>query len=164
MRTTLVPILLLSLLILFCGCSKDEDIAQLEQETMEAESADYISEETENQEFASSEIDTASTTEYAMTPEATPEEERAPEITPSVSGQGGYTIQIASGNNFDNVNSLQQKYLERGYDAFISQAFIDGETVYRLRIGNFENFSEAKALGLELKDRYSVNFWIAINE
>ena len=48
--------------------------------------------------------------------------------------------------------------------AFITEAYIDDELVYRLRIGNFENYSEAKAMALELEDKYSAKFWIAVNE
>ena len=163
MRKVYVPIFILSILMLFCVCSKDEDVAKLEQETIDAETTDYQTDSAAGEEAAVGEVDMTGT-EYAATPETTPVEEPVAMATSDYSGVGGYTIQVASGTNYENVQYFLQKYLDRGYDAFISQGFIDGETVYRLRIGNFENFSEAKTLGLELKDKYSVNFWIAVNE
>lgn len=163
MKKVFIPILILAILILFCACSKDEDVAQLEQETIDAETADYQTDSTTGEEETFGEVDTA-VTEYATTPETTPEEEPVEVPTSDYGGMGGYTIQVGSGTNYENVQYIMQKYLDRGYDAFITEAYIDDELVYRLRIGNFENYSEAKAMALELEDKYSAKFWIAVND
>ncbi len=163
MKKVYVPILILSIMMLFCVCSKDKDVEKLEKETMKAETSEYQTDSTAGEKEATEEMDTTST-EYAMTPETTPKEEPVEEPTSEYSGMGGYTVQIASGTNYDNVQYLLQKYLDRGYDAFISQANVNDELVYRLRIGNFDNYADAKAMAMELKDKYSVKSWIAINE
>ncbi len=163
MRKVYVPILILAILMLFCVCSKDEDVAQLEQETLDAETADYQTESATTEEEPLGEADVTET-DYATTPETTPVEEPVEEPTSDYSGVGGYTIQVASGTNYKNVQFMLQKYLDRGYDAFVTEAYIDDELVYRLRIGNFEGYSEAKALATELEDKYSTKFWIAVND
>jgi cell division septation protein DedD len=163
MKKVFIPMVILAVLFLFCACSKDEDVAQLEQETIDAQTTDYQTDSATGEEETVGEVDLAEN-EYATTPETTPEEEPVAVPTSNYGGMGGYTIQVGSGTNYENVKYIMQKYLDRGYDAFITEAYINDELVYRLRIGNFENYSEAKAMALELEDKYSAKFWIAVNE
>jgi cell division septation protein DedD len=163
MKKVFIPILILSLLVLFFACSKDKDVQQLENETREAETTNMETDTTAAETSTGETMDT-SEEQYAMTPETTPEEEPMGQPTTDYSGMGGFTVQVGSGTDYDNAEYLMKKYQDRGYDAFITQANIGGELVYRIRIGNYTSYSEAKALALELQDKYSAKFWIAINE
>jgi cell division septation protein DedD len=162
MKKVFIPILILSLLILFVGCSKDKDVQKLENETREAETAEMQTDTTAG-ETTPAETTATTAEQYSMTPETTPEEEPTEPATTDYSGMGGYTVQVGSGSNYDNAEYLMNKYVKRGYDAFVTKAYINDELIYRVRIGDFTSYSEAKALALELQDKYSAKFWIAIN-
>jgi len=163
MKKLIIPILILSFLMVLISCSKDEEVEKLEQEMLEAETSDFQT-DTTTEEMETPDTMAAGVDEYAMTPETTPEEEPMEPATSDYSGMGGYTIQIGAGSDYGNVNYLLQKFLNRGYDAFMTEAYINDELVYRLRIGNYDNLAEAKAVAMELRDKYSVKFWIDYNE
>jgi cell division septation protein DedD len=99
----------------------------------------------------------------AMTPETTPVEDQVVEEMPRRPDMAGYTIQVAAGTNYDYAADLVGVYEKRGYEAFISDATVDGEAFYRVRIGVFEDIRDARALGDELKDKYSAEYWIDYN-
>ena len=46
----------------------------------------------------------------------------------------------------------------------MTTANVEGQTFYRVRLGVFESMSEAKAAKAEIKDRYSIEAWIDVNE
>jgi cell division septation protein DedD len=149
-------ILMFALLLFVSGCSKDEEIAELESEVMGDQTAD-LTEET-----AEEVVDTA--TQYASTPETAPEEEVGPEYEMPMRPEfSGFTVQVSSSTNYENTRLLVELYQQRGYDPFVTEADIDGELFYRVRLGAFETYEQANALGLELKDKYSAKYWIASN-
>ncbi|UCD16533.1 MAG: SPOR domain-containing protein [Candidatus Zixiibacteriota bacterium] len=144
------------------GCSKDKDeIAELEQEVLEEQSADYLP-DTVSAEAPAEQAGTESTEEYTMTPEVVPEEEEQVPTPPRPSGEG-YTVQVAAGTNPTYAHDLADRFIMRGYEAFVTEAVIDGQTFYRIRIGDFETVTEAKNFGAELRDKYSTDFWIDNN-
>jgi cell division septation protein DedD len=154
MKNLIISVILLFALFLWGGCNKDKgEVDQLEQEVMEAESEDYLADTT------------AEAEEYAAEPYAEAEEETVemPAVTYEPTATGGYTIQIGAGLNSENARYLAEKFIGRGYEAFITEAYFDDITYYRVRIGNFATVEEATVLGAELKDKYSVNFWIDSN-
>lgn len=162
MRIVLIPILLLSILFLFSGCTKDEEVADLEQEVREAESEDYLADTTLAGEAATIAADTESAQEYAMTPEKALEEEKRAQMISPRPGEG-FTVQVSAGTNHEYAKYLAGKFIERGYDAFVTEAVVDAQSFYRVRIGVFAGLNDAKTLGLELQDKYSVDFWIDNN-
>ena len=56
-----------------------------------------------------------------------------------------------------------EQYQNRDYPAFLRQTEIDGEVYYRLRVGVYETYEEAKEVGELLVDRYSATYWIDSN-
>ena len=171
-------------LFMVCSCSKDKEVAELEKQVKEAESRDYLSDTISQKEVPSIETDAKATGSIAQEPEAnsakvfesqeTPKEdiptpEKAPDEDVRTSGYtdhfkaGTYTVQIAAGNNPEHIKTLADLYVRRGYNPFISEVAVSGSTIYRLRIGAFENLSDAKKLGIELQDKYSVSYWITRN-
>ncbi|UCD94601.1 MAG: SPOR domain-containing protein [Candidatus Zixiibacteriota bacterium] len=159
MKTSFILILIVGVLAFFAGCSKDEEVADLEREVKEAESKDYLA-DTGIAVEAVVPADTVAPEQYAMTPEKAPEESAAEPLMPRHLGTEGFTIQIAAGSNPEYVKYLADKYTRRGYDAFVTEAVVGDVTFYRVRIGTFETIAEAKETGLILQDKYSVDFWI----
>ncbi|MEW5923533.1 MAG: SPOR domain-containing protein [Candidatus Zixiibacteriota bacterium] len=164
MKTFSISIfLLLFAAFLMTGCSKDEQVAELEKQIQESESEDLLQDTTTEVEVTEQPA-VQETKTYTKTPETAPREEKAPSYMPKHTGTGQYTVQVASGSNPEWIKIMADTYIRRGYEAFITETNVDGETFYRLRIGSYDEFSEAKAVGLELQDKYSANFWIDYNE
>jgi len=135
MKKISISIFILFLAVLMVGgCSKDEDVAELEQQIKDTESEDLL------------------------------KDTLAGEYMPEYTGTGQYTVQVAAGGNPEWVKYMAETFIRRGYEAFITEAIVDGETFYRLRIGSYDSFSKAKAAGMELADKYSVDYWIDYNQ
>jgi cell division septation protein DedD len=163
MKKMLISLFVLAIGASYVGCSKDEDVAQLEQQIKEEESRDYLADSVSKKDTLAMKSVVAKPKEYAMTPEAAPEEEYEQEGV-ARAGQGGYTIQVAAGSKVENANYLRKKFANRGYEAFISQADVNGQLFYRVRIGSFESVGEARQVARELEDKYSVDYWIDYNQ
>jgi cell division septation protein DedD len=164
MRKFFVIASLLAILAFLSGCSKEQEVADLEKEVKEAEAQDYLSDSAVVGEEVPGEADSLIEKELAMTPEAAPVEEPPAEEIPDYSSAGGYTVQISAGKNPEYVKYLAEKYIARGYDAFVTQTEVDGATFYRVRIGVFDNIEEARSLGAELSDKFSIDYWIDFNQ
>jgi DedD protein len=153
--------MILFLLLLLSGCSKDEEIAELEQEIRESEAVDPLAERPEASDTTAAAEEPG---EVVMTPEAAPTEEPVREEMPRRPDIAGYTVQVAAGTNYEYTSELVDLFNQRGYEAFVTDAVVGGQTFYRVRIGTFEDKRDAKALGEELKDKYSVSYWIDYNQ
>ncbi len=161
MRAIGIVLSIFLLIICFNGCSKDEDaVAELEQDALESQTTDYL-DETPAEETASPMEEVPETPETAMTPETAPVEE--PIEMPSQPEGEGYTIQVAAGTNPAYARYLAGIFMDRGYEAFVTEAIIDGETFYRIRVGNYATLTEARNAGTEIQDKFSTDFWIDNN-
>ena len=142
-------LLLFMLVVLVVGCSKKkEEAAQLEQElTGQADSAAQMAAET---------VPAPDT--MAPTADAAAMPEEVPGYQAPVGS--GYTVQVAGCEDRTYAEYLARKYTNRGYEPFITSVSVGGQTYYRVRIGNYQYLSEAKALKAELADRYSIDAWI----
>ncbi len=174
------------------GCQKDQEkVAQLEQETMAAEAADYMPQG--SGQTGTRRLDSTLTKprDYAMSPDKIPEElpsstgrkakteapilslataeakvteEMPPVIRTSETTQiskGQYSVQIASVTSKEEAELIAKQFASRGYDASMLEARVKGIAYYRVRIGNFASYAQARKLGNELQDKYSVKFWVA---
>ncbi len=161
MRAVLIPLLVLALMFTFAGCSKDEkEVSDMEREITEAEPS-MQQEDTEQMETAPAEEDTSF--DYASTPDEVPQEKPKRESVSMKPDMTGYAIQVGAGTNLEYARDLVEKFELRGYDAFLTEAIVDDQTFYRIRIGVFADYQDAKQTGLEIKDKYSVDFWIDQN-
>ncbi len=166
MKQVSIPILMLlaalCLTIGMIGCSKDADeVAELEQEVLDQQGTDYLADSSAE---AGGEVATAvgESDEYAMTPETTPEEDESTPM-PSRPEGTGYTVQVAAGTNPVYAREQVNLFIDRGYEAYVTETLVEGETFYRIRIGNYETITEAKTVAMELHDKFSVSFWIDQN-
>lgn len=68
-----------------------------------------------------------------------------------------YTIQLGAFSDMVNVQTLQKRLKEAGYDSFLVK-----EDLYKLRIGKYKKFSQAKKVSQELHSRGFENFILKI--
>jgi len=147
-------VIVLTMLMVFGCAKKKEEAAKLEQEMLEQE-----------EQIADTTVDaTAVPTEQVVdeTPDAdvsaVPEEES---IQISTQSEGdGFSVQVAACPSIDYARWLVKKYINRGYEPYITTAVVNGDTYYRVRIGGFETREKAETLKNELIDRYSIKPWI----
>ena len=132
--------------LLLAGCQKKkEDVEALKKETGET-TADSI---------AAAGVDTMAQKALAAQPKTAAE--------PDYSQLKGYVVQIGSYATYDFARATADKYVGRDYPAFVVSKAIDGKTYYRVRLGVYEKYAEAKQIGELVKDRYSADFWIDSN-
>lgn len=141
------------LLTLGFGCAKkQEDAAQMEQEMLGGDSL------VDSAALADSIPDSTAMLDAQAVPE-----EPAHQMPAQPPGEG-YTVQVASCPDQDYADYLITKFTNRGYEPYVKMITFEGETYYRIRIGVFENFSEAKNLKNELEDKYSAPVWIDVTQ
>ncbi len=140
-------------LVAFIGCDKsEEDVDRLEREALEATETAFDSLTVEE------ESDVTETIEEAVSAEDDLASRRY-----EATGTGGFTVQIGSGTSRLDANYAAEQFIGRGYEAFVSEVYIDDVSYFRIRIGNMETYEEAEKLGKDLKDKYSVDYWIDNN-
>jgi len=154
--TRLFMILVLIVALVVIGCSKkQEEIDALQQEAT-GEDATAVMDSLQGTSGETAEMSHPATTKpVAKEPEPEPE--------PDYTGMTGFIIQLGSYNNYELASYWAEKYQNREYPAFLRQVELDGQTYYRLRVGVYDTYKEAKQVGELLADRYSVNYWIDNN-
>ena len=154
MRKYTVLLLFFSLLILVVGCSKEkkDEAAKLEQELL-GDSQTVV----DTDSMMKAEVDSLTEFEASAVPEEEP-----PKAMPEKPAGEGYTVQVAGCEDREYAEHLVEKYTNRGYEPYVSAATVESQSYYRVRIGIFENYSEAKALQAQLLDRYSLDTWIDV--
>ena len=156
MKLRWLTVVLLAAMVLLTGCSEDskEEAAKLEQEMMGQDS--------QAQSTAATPEDTLAEAAQPMDAGAVPEEEE--EYIPTRPEGSGYTVQVASCESLEYAQHLIDQYTGRGYEPYMTRYELDGQTYYRVRIGNFATMTEAANLKTELTDKYSTPAWIDYNE
>ncbi len=169
MIKVLFTFLILIVLAIFPGCSKDKkQVDQLEKEAMEIQ-ADADSAVIPAAEIVPETADTAELSIRNVADSATPISQNKPPMDElsvrqnEPADSGGYTIQIGSGINMADADRMAKLYIERGYEAFVTEVYIDNVSHYRVRIGNYDTYEKAATVGKELKDKYSLDYWIDSN-
>ena len=151
-------------LLLLVGCSKDDDVAELEKEMMEQQES-----EGEMTADTAAPPEPSTPSEDTMTPEQTrqqpdagaiPEEQQEHMDMPERPAGSGYEVQVAGCEDPEYARYLVDKYRQRGYEPYVTEATIDGQKYYRVRLGVFQGYSEAKQVRMEVEDRYSIEAWI----
>jgi cell division septation protein DedD len=153
MIKSFLAIFLIVALAVFFGCDKSkEDVDKLEQEAME------VTETVSDSLTIEEESDVTETLEETVSAEDDLASRRY-----EATGTGGFTVQIGSGTSRRDANYTAEQFIGRGYEAFVSEVYIDDVSYFRIRIGNFETYEEARQLGEDLKDKYTVDYWIDNN-
>ena len=72
-----------------------------------------------------------------------------------------YAIQLGSFKSFDAASALCDKYISKGYKAYIVSAEMPGKgTMYRVRIGRFMDINEAQEFSSEFEKKEKVSAFI----
>ncbi|RKX27507.1 MAG: hypothetical protein DRP47_06440 [Candidatus Zixiibacteriota bacterium] len=150
----ILGIIVLAVLLTLSCSKKKEEVAQLEQEML-AESAG-----------GDSAVDSVALTDtlgmennQAMDARAIPEEIELEPLPEGPTGTG-YTVQVAGCESRAYAQHLVEVYRDRGYDPYVTNKTVDGQLYYRVRVGQFESLQEARALKVELLDKYSIVAWV----
>ena len=137
------------------GCSKKkEDAAKLEEEMLAQEGGDTTGDTLKMPDQVEDTL--AMAADVAAVPQ---EEEVLPTMPRRPVGEG-YTVQVAACESSDYARYLVDLYTQRGYEPFVSEFSVGGQTYYRVRIGLFDLQSEANRLKAEWIDKYTVQPWI----
>jgi len=156
-RIMAIGILVLALAV--TGCSKKKEEAKaLQQEANQDEAAMAMDSLTQTP--------PPTDTVAEVTPEPTIKPKptvTTPAEPPTPPQQAGFVVQVGSYLNYELAESMADRYKSRGYEAFLVPTDVDGKEFYRLRIGVFDTYAEAKQIGAEVADRYSATYWIDNN-
>ena len=74
-----------------------------------------------------------------------------------------YTIQLSSWPSLEEAQGASKELMDTyGIDSYVQRAFFKDkdEVYYRLRVGNFENFSEAQAVAKEIQGMTNLPAWV----
>ena len=144
--------------LMLVGCSKEEeDLRAIEQEAAD-QNAEAVMDSLEGTGMEAEETGETTTAMTGMTAQ----EAKQPEM-PDYSDLDGYVVQIGSHVSYEFARGMAEKYLERDYPAFVQTVEIDGQVLYRLRIGVYETKEDAEQVGELLVDRYSAEYWLDFN-
>ena len=99
--------------------------------------------------------------EQPSTPKPTPSGQSviAKVVPKSDSGQTDepqYSVQMGAFRNGKNAEGLAGQFREKGYDAFVLKGMKNGETVYRVLIGRFEDLRKASAMAVTVNAKEHV--------
>lgn len=79
-------------------------------------------------------------------------------------GKAGWVVQIGIFSEYTAALEMADKYKQQSFPAFVRRVDRDGQTFYRLRVGVYDTYEQAQAAGKQLKDQYSLDYWIARNQ
>ncbi len=151
----IIIVLIMCAALFVSGCSeKDEEIAEMQDGTTESAVQDSIK--------RAEEAALADSIAAASVAEPEPEPDTYG-VNTDYSQLDGYVAQIGSYAERNFAEMIAEKYQNRDYPAFVTSLDIDGATYYRVRVGVYETFAEAKEIGNLIKDRYSIEFWVDSN-
>ena len=157
-RLILVGVLIVGLIVV--GCSKKQDeLDAIQKEATDQDAAAVI----DSLGKGTEEIVEETTEEQAPAVAAPAATTKAAEPKPDYSKFEGFVIQLGSYSDYELANYKVEQFQTRDFPAFLRQVEIDGQTYWRLRIGVYDTFQEAKEIGEQLVDRYSVTYWIDNN-
>ena len=72
----------------------------------------------------------------------------------------GYVVQVSSATDESYAYYLIDLWTQRGYEPYVTTTTYNEETHFRVRIGLFDDYSEAKKLVAKIEDKYSAEAWI----
>jgi septal ring-binding cell division protein DamX len=96
------------------------------------------------------------------TPTPTPSKTEKPRPVAPVSSSGGrYTVQVSAWMTPSKANEEVQRLTVAGFDAFVEEGTVSGETWYRVRVGRYANEKEAAVAASQLQQMLENGIWVA---
>lgn len=105
--------------------------------------------------FAAPAVDTTTVLDIDTLPAV----QQIPAMPPAPTGSG-FAVQVASATDADYARYLVDLWRERGYEPFVTSILHNDETHYRIRLGFYDSYAQAKRMVAELEDKYSLKSWI----
>jgi cell division protein FtsN len=102
-------------------------------------------------------------------PAAPPSGEPAQKVPPSVavppattapSGTGQYTVQVSSWRSKGKANSQAAELSTAGFDAYVVDGVVDGESWHRVRVGRYSTMDEAREEIVKMQSHGVDGVWI----
>jgi cell division protein FtsN/nucleoid DNA-binding protein len=90
----------------------------------------------------------------------TPHQTPAATLPPSKAG-GRFTIQVSSWQTTSKAREQVNRLVAGGYDAFVEESVVAGETRYRVRIGHYATEREAATASAALQQVLDNGLWVA---
>lgn len=78
----------------------------------------------------------------------------------AAAGGEGVVIQVLSSREQAQAQKVLERLLGAGYDAFLSPVEVDGQIMYRVRIGPFRERSEAERVADRVRHDFHLDTWI----
>ena len=93
--------------------------------------------------------------------ELKPEPETAEQKPTPLLNKNNYTVQIASLGEKVKAESLINRLIENGFDAYYYEAVVNGKTYYRVRCGKFSTRKEAESYSLKLENEEGIKGFVS---
>lgn len=100
-----------------------------------------------------------SVTSVAKTPEVKSPEPRA-EIAKAPSGTGKFTVQVSSWTSTADADRAVSRWKQAGFDAYVVEAFVNGRTWYRVRVGRYTTMDEARQAAEQIRGVQQDGVWV----
>jgi hypothetical protein len=96
-----------------------------------------------------------------VTPTPTPVPvEKPPVVVPPAGAGGDYTVQVSSWMTQGKASEEAAKLTAGGFNAFVEEAVVQGETWHRVRIGHYATQKEAATAASQLEQMLEDGFWV----
>lgn len=83
-----------------------------------------------------------------------------PPPAPPAAPQEGFVIQVFSTHDQPQARKVLNQLQGSGFLAFMSPVEVDGATMYRVRIGPFDDKDQAEASAGEVRQRFKLDTWV----
>ncbi|MBN2383691.1 SPOR domain-containing protein [bacterium] len=84
-----------------------------------------------------------------------------PEVQLPTPQPGRYSIQVASFSERDAAKTLAQTLLNHDFPAYTEPVTTQGKTLYRVRVGHFNDRETAQKVSNQLKSKEKLDTWVA---
>lgn len=88
----------------------------------------------------------------------------APSPVPAGESASGFVVQVFSGRDEDQAKKVEQTLISDGYKAFLSPVKVGSQMRYRVRIGPFDDRSDAEGVERIVRQKYRYETWVTSAE
>ncbi len=73
---------------------------------------------------------------------------------------GAYTIQVAAWETRESAQKLADFYSRNGFEARVENADLENGRWYRVRVGNYPNYTEAESAAEKIREKFKSDIWL----
>lgn len=135
-----------------------EDVGASEIEDRASESQDLVVETASTDSGAAAGSTEPEPTATIAEKRTTSEPVAAPVEKPTAKGE--HVIQVFSSADETQAKKLTAQLSSGGFPAFLSPVDVDGQTMYRVRIGPYSDLSDAESVAARVRRSYKLDTWV----